>query len=55
MPSADHHTSLRLRRYQRTSMQNSMKIDEPVIQFAEGVNEIQYVQRSMVEVAEKQV
>ena len=30
------------------------EIDEPVIQFAEGVNEIQHVQPSMVEVAEEQ-
>ena len=30
------------------------EIDEPVIQFAEGVNEIQHDQRSMVEVAEEQ-
>ena len=30
------------------------EIDEPVIQFAEGVNEIQHIQRSMIEVAEEQ-
>ena len=30
------------------------EIDEPVIQFAEGVNEIQHIHRSMIEVAEKQ-
>ena len=29
-------------------------IDKPVIQFAEGVNEIQHVQCSMIEVAEEQ-
>ena len=30
------------------------EIDEPVIQFAEGVNEIQHIQHSMIEVAEEQ-
>ena len=30
------------------------EIDEPVIQFAEGVNEIQHIQGSMIEVAEEQ-
>ena len=30
------------------------EIDEPVIQFAEGANEIQHVQGSMIEVAEEQ-
>ena len=30
------------------------EMDEPVIQFAEGVNRIQQVQSSMIEVAEKQ-
>ena len=29
------------------------EIDKPVIQFAEGVNEIQHVQRSMIVIAEK--
>ena len=31
------------------------EIDEPVIQFADKENEIQYIQQSMVEVAEEQV
>ena len=31
------------------------KIDEPVIQFEDGVNEIQHIQRSMVEIAAEQV
>ena len=30
------------------------EIDKPVIQFAEGVNEIQHIQCSMIEVAEEQ-
>ena len=30
------------------------EIDKPVIQFAEGVNEIQHVQHSMIEAAEEQ-
>ena len=30
------------------------KIDEPVIQFAEGVNEIKKIQQSMIEIAEEQ-
>ena len=30
------------------------EVDEPVIQLAEGVNEIQQIQRSMIEVAEEQ-
>ena len=30
------------------------KIDEPVIQFEGGVNEIQHIQRSMIEIAEEQ-
>ena len=30
------------------------EIDEPVIQFAEGMNEFQHIQRSMIEVAEEQ-
>ena len=29
-------------------------IDQPIIQFAEGVNEIQHIQCSMIEVAEEQ-
>ena len=30
------------------------KIEEPVIQFAEGVNEIQHSQSSLIEIAEEQ-
>ena len=30
------------------------EIDKPVIQFAERVNEIQHIQRSMIEVAKEQ-
>ena len=30
------------------------KKDEPVIKFEEGVNEIQYIQRSLIEIAEEQ-
>ena len=30
------------------------EIDEPVIKFKEGVNEIQRIQRSLIEIAEEQ-
>ena len=30
------------------------EIDEPVIKFEEGVNEIQHIQRSLIEIAEEQ-
>ena len=53
MLSVGQHTWQKLRYWKKTSML-IYKIDEPVIKFEGGVNEIQHIQCSTVEIAEEQ-
>ena len=54
MHSADHHTYWKAPPLSEDKYAEFYEIDKPVIQFAEGVNEIQHIQHSMIEVAEEQ-